>query len=110
MTLYEYLQTYEDFELTVFDEDYDMETYFYKEVSDDAWDNAMVELSKLLTVTSMVNSGVCVNLSQLIESKIDKLGDLFKSCDIDDIMDDIENILAGNVSEEWLVDFVNALK
>ena len=110
MTLYEYLQTYEDFELTVFDEDYDMETYFYKEVSDDAWDNAMVELSKLLTVTSTSARGVCVNLSQLIESKLDKLGNLFTLCDIDDIMDDIENILAGNVSEKWLVDFVNALK
>lgn len=110
MTLYEYLQTYKDDELTVFDEDYDMETYFYTRVSDDAWDAAMVELSKLLTVTSTSANGVSVNLSQLIESKLDKLGDLFTLCDIDEIMYSMDRILAGNVSERWLVEFVNALK
>lgn len=110
MTLYEYLQSYQDDELTVWDADYDMETYFYKDTSDDEWDKAMVELSKLLTVTSTSAGGVSVNLSQLIESKIDKLGDLFNICEIDEIMDGMDLILAGNVSERWMTNFVEALK
>ena len=110
MTLYEYLQSYTDDELTVWDADYDMETYFYKDTSNDEWDKAMVELSKLLTVTSTSAGGVNVNLSQLIESKLDKLGDLFYVCEIDEIMDDIDNIMAGGVSEEWFVKFVKALQ
>ena len=48
----------------------------------------------------------------LIERNLSNLDflDLFIDCDIDLIMDDIENILAGNVSERWLKNFVNALK
>ena len=110
MTLYEYLQTYDNDELTVFDADYDMETYFYKELSGDEWDNAMRDLSKLLEVVSTSEYGVTVNLSRLIESKIDKLDDLFNVCDIDDIMGSMDLILAGNVSERWLTRFVTALK
>ena len=110
MTLYEYLENYESDELTVFDADYDMETYFYKEASGDEWDNAMRDLSKLLEVVSTSQYGVYVNLSRLIESKIDKLDDLFNVCEIDDIMGSMDLILAGNVSEKWLIRFVKALK
>ena len=110
MTLYDYLQTHDYFELTVQDEDYDTETYFYKEVSDDEWDKAIVELSKMLEVTRANDRVVCVNLSQLIESKLDNLGDLFNVLDVDEIMEDIDSILAGNVSERWLTKFVQALK
>lgn len=110
MTLYEYIQTHDDEEVTIFDKDYDTETYFYKNTSDDEWDTAMVELSKLLEVTSTGNNGVCVNLSDLIERNLDKLGDLFNVLDIDVIMESIDSILAGNVSEKWLKDFVEVLK
>lgn len=111
MTLYEYLQGYQDEELTVWDEDYDMETYFYKETSDDEWDKAMADLSKLLTVTSETPDGVCVNLSQLIETNMDRLyPDVFNTKNMDTIMFGMADILAGNVSEKWFIRFVNALK
>lgn len=110
MTLYEYIQTHTDDEVTVFDDVYDMETYFYKDTADDEWDKAMTELSKLLTVVSTSNYGVTVNLSNLIESKLDKFGDLFIVNEIDDIMSGMDLILAGNVSEKWLTRFVQALK
>ena len=113
MTLYEYLDLMpEGEELTVWDRDYDMETYFYGGNPDDKWDKAMSDLSKLLTVEEIRNNGVTVNLSEIIESKLDNLdkSELFISCDIDSIMDDIDNILAGNVSEKWMEQFVAALK
>ena len=113
MTLYDYLNLMpEGEELTVWDKDYDMETYFYGGKPDDAWDKAMSDLSQLLTITEIRNNGVTVNLSEIIENKLESLGkvDLFIRCDIDSIMDDIDNILAGYVSESWMQKFVTALK
>lgn len=51
-------------------------------------------------------------LDGVIEKKLNKLkeANLFKVCDIDSIMDDIETILSGYVSEEWLKEFVDILK
>lgn len=113
MTLYDYLNLMsEGEELTVWDKDYDMETYFYGGKPDDAWDKAMSDLSKLLTIEEIRNNGVTVNLSEIIENKLDSLDktDLFIRCDIESIMDDIDNILAGYVSENWMERFVAALK
>jgi hypothetical protein len=112
MTLHEYLQQTSDWEITVWDKDYDIETYFYKEDGKNAWDKAMNEFAKLLTITQFGNGGVIVNLADVIESKLPALkkSDLFIRCNIDAIMDDIDNILAGCVSEEWLTKFVEVLK
>lgn len=114
MTLYEYLKlTNDGEEVTVYDSVYDMETYFYNdEDPEDKWQTSMLELSKLLTVTTINVNGVTVNLSEVIEKKIDKLkeSNLFIECDIDCIMYDIDNIISGYVSEEWLEKFVNILK
>ena len=113
MTLYDYLNLMpEGEELTVWDKDYDMETYFYGGKPDDAWDKAMSNLSQLLTITEIRSGGVIVNLSEIIENKLDSLDDtnLFIRCDIDSIMDDIDNIFAGYVSESWMQKFVDALK
>jgi len=111
ITLYDYLQqTEEGEEITVHDKDYDTETYFYKKETDetDSWSISMETLSKLLTITKIRNNSVEVNLSKVIGNKLQQLekADLFISCDIDDIMDDIDNILSGNVSEEWFKKFV----
>ena len=113
MTLYDYLNLMpEGEELTVWDKDYDMETYFYGGKPDDAWDQAMSDLSELLTITEIRSGGVFVNLSDVIEKKINELSDtnLFIRCDIDSIMYDMDNILAGNVSEAWMQKFVSVLK
>ena len=113
MTLYDYLKLMpEGEELTVLDKDYDMETYFYGGKPNDKWDKAMFNLSKLLTIEEIRNNGVTVNLSKIIENRIEELSNanLFIRCDIDSIMDDIDNILAGNVSENWMDEFVSILK
>lgn len=113
MTLYDYLELMpEGEELTVWDKDYDMETYFYGGKPDDKWDKAMSDLSKLLTIEEIRNNGVTVNLSEIIENKLENLNkaDLFIKCDIASIMDDIDNILAGNISENWMEQFVSVLK
>ena len=115
MKLYDYILNSKYDEITVYDEDYDVEVYFYKHdyFEDlDRWDDAMDELAKLLTITSFhSNDAVSVNLSQLIESKMDNLkkAKLFKVYDIDDIMDDIDRVISGHVPEEWLEKFVHAL-
>lgn len=115
MTLYDYLiLTVDGTELTVWDKDYDIETYFYNDSpdEDDRWQTSMLELAELLTVIKIRERGLEVNLSDVINNKIDKLkeANLFIHCNIDSIMNDIENILSGNVSEEWLEKFVNVLK
>ena len=112
MKLYEYLTLMpEGEELTVWDKDYDMETYFYGGKPDDKWDKIMFDLSKLLTIVKIENRGVTVNLSEVIENKLENLNKahLFIECDIDSIMDDIGNILAGSVNENWMEQFVAAL-
>ena len=113
MKLYEYLTLMpEGGELTVWDKDYDMETYFYGGNPDDKWDKAMSDLSKLLTITEIRTGGVIVNLSEVIENNMDKLekADLFTDYDIDIIMAEMERDIAGNVSESWMQKFVDVLK
>lgn len=108
-----------DEEITVYDKDYDIEVYFYGigYVTDDdgtvdRWDKAMLSLSKLLEVVESSDDGYTVNLSEVIENRLDELerADLFIRCNIYAIMDDMMNILSGNVSEEWLEKFVAVLK
>ena len=113
MTLHDYLNLMpEGEELTVWDKDYDMETYFYGGKPDDKWDKAISDLSKLLTIEEIRTGGVIVNLSEVIENNIDKLekADLFTDYDIDIIMAEMERDIAGNVSENWMEQFVAALK
>lgn len=113
MKLYDYMSLTPDMkEITVWDNDYDIETYFYGGSPKDEWDTAIIELSKLLTVKRIENAGITVNFSEVIESRMEKLeaANLFIDCDIDLIMDNLNAIIAGNVSEEWLKEFVAALK
>jgi hypothetical protein len=114
MTLFEYLQNMnEDIELTVHDMNYDTETYFYNDIRmKDVWNLSMIELSKKLTIVQITDNGVTVNLSDVIERNLKalKAAKLFINCDIDSIMDDIDNILSGNVSDQWIRKFVDTLK
>lgn len=113
MTLYEYLNLMDkDKELTVWDKDYDMEIYFYSNKPNDDWDRLMRSLSEKLAITKISTNGVTVNLSEIIEKNIDKpkMSDLFVECNIESIMDDIQNIFAGNVSEKWMKKFVAVLE
>ena len=112
MKLYDYLVTLEEgTELTVWDTDYDIESYFYNDEADDDWQTSMLKLAKLLDVIEVKERGVVVNLSEVIEKKLNELkeADLFIKCNIDSIMNDIQNILAGYVSEEWFKEFVDVL-
>lgn len=99
-------------EVTVHDSEYDTESYFYNDEPTDAWDQAMWKLASLLTVLeSDDRPSAVVDLSELIEGHLESLesANLFKHAMTDDIMDSIESIISGYVSEEWFVRFVNAL-
>lgn len=112
MKLYDYLKTLEEgTELTVWDTDYDIESYFYNDEPDDDWQTSMLELAKLLDVIEVKKRGVIVNLSEVIEKKLNELkeANLFRRCTVDSIMNDMENILSGYVSERWLKDFIDVL-
>lgn len=113
MTLYEYIKSAPDGEeIAVHDQDYDMENYFYNDGADgDVWQANMLKLAKLLTVIESDGNRVTVNLSDLIIKKLDELetANLFIRCNTNAIMNDIDNILAGYVSEEWLTRFVKVL-
>ena len=111
MTLEEYIHTCpEGDEITVWDNDWDMETYFYNQADDD-WDRAMMKLASKLNVIEVQDDGVVVDLYDLIERNQPALekSDLFYDTDVDTIMEDMDNILAGYVSEEWLSKFVDCL-
>ena len=112
MKLYDYLKTLEEgTELTVWDTDYDIESYFYNDEPDDDWQTSMLELAKLLDVIEVKEYGVVVNLSEVIEKKLNELkeADLFLRCTTNRIMGSMEGILAGGVSEKWFKKFVNVL-
>lgn len=112
MKLYDYLVTLEEgTELTVWDVDYDIESYFYNDSPDDDWQTSMLELAKLLDVTEVKERGVIVNLSEVIEKKINELkeANLFLRCTTNRIMGSMEGILAGGVSEELFKEFVGIL-
>lgn len=114
MKLSDYMDLVEDgVEVTVFDKDYEMESYFYGGTNEaDEWHKLIYRLSKRLKITKILSTGVIVNLSDVIEKNIDKLkeADLFYSYDIDEIMADMERNLSGNVSEEWMRKFVECLE
>ena len=113
MKLYDYLVTLEEgTELTVWDKEYDIESYFYNDEADDDWQTSMIELTKLLDVTEVKERGVVINLSEVIENKINELkeANLFLRCTTNRIMGGMEGILAGGVSEEWFKKFVDVLK
>lgn len=108
MKLYDILPKNGD-EVTVWDNTYDMETYFCFTEDGDKWDNAMMDLAKLVEVIEERDNGVVVDFTGLIEPKTDALKDLFIDNDIDAIMGELDLVLAGNVGEKWMVKFVEIL-
>ena len=111
MTLLEYINEHEGEEITIHDVDYDIESYFYGGEPQDNWDRAMQKLAACLDVREIEadGEGVTVNLSELIENNLEKIKDLFIISTVDAIMNDIEAILSGNVSERWMIDFADAI-
>lgn len=112
MTLAEYILTSNEDEITVTDESYDMETYFYPFDSYDRWNRLMQRFSEMLTVKEINHGTVVVNISEVINNKMESLkqADLFMRCSLDVVMSSIEEILAGNVSEKWFEKFINAME
>lgn len=112
MTLCSYMRLVKDGEeITVLDSEYKTETYFYGGKPSDKWDEEVEKLSKKLTVKEIRKNGIVVNLSKVIERSLNEIQktDLFNQNDLDSIMDSMESILSGGVSEHWLEDFVKCL-
>lgn len=102
--------------LTLVDTDYDIEFYVNND-NDDAWDKAIIKICEILEVTRIFDRTdtivFAVNLSEAIKTALKKdmrtAEELFINTDFDDIIDDMENILAGNVGEKWLTMFAEWL-
>lgn len=115
MTLYDYLKLHKEDEIVVTDTDYDTESYWYwydeSNIEENSDEFTTIRLSKLLKVKKVNNWNVVCNISDLIEKHIGKLeeSNLFNHCDIDSIMYDFDNIVAGYVSEQWFKKFVDIL-
>ena len=114
MTLKEYVAlTEEGTEITVWDNEYDIECYFYNEdPDDDLFFQSINKLSSLINIVSINNNGVTVNFCELIEKNIDKLekANLFIDCDIESVMCSLHSIISGYVSPDWMKKFVNCLE
>lgn len=110
MKLIDVINKHEDGdEITVWDNTYDMETYFYKNDNESDWDKAMNKIASVLYVVEERDDGVVVDLYNLIEKHLHKIQDLFYCNDIDFIMNDMANIFAGHVSEKWMNKFADVL-
>lgn len=112
MTLLDYMKIHDEEELVVEDSEYDTEFYFsYDPENADRWDRAMYKIASKLTIKNKKNGYIFVDLAEVIKKSMPAIikADIFKSNDIDDIMDDMTNILAGYVSESWLEKFANCL-
>lgn len=110
MKLYELLEKNKESEYTIWDKDYDIEFYMeYGGKSD--WDKAMRLIAKKLTVVEIKPNGVICDVSGLIERNIPNpiFDELFIDNDLDAIMDDFGAIMAGNVSEKWMMRFAECL-
>ena len=58
------------------------------------------------------NPCVIVNMTEVMERNLESgvMDDLFYNKNIDAVMSEMDLILAGYVSEEWLMDFAEALQ
>lgn len=123
MTLYTFLKNHKDIdELTVWDTDYDVEFYMYRDsvvTPSDDWDRCMQILAKKLIVKqeNWSAGGVVVNLTAMIKRHISQLEYLFrfpydadKEDKVEYIVCNINHIVAGNVSEKWMKDFVQCFE
>jgi hypothetical protein len=114
MTLYDYIYDPKnrDEEITVWDKDYDTEVYFYVANNPDTWDEAMNKIASKLEIVDYDKNGVTVNLSDVIEENLPnfEVEELFIHNDVDSIMETIDLILAGGVSENWITRFANSLQ
>ena len=104
-TLYDYLLHCEsDEEITVWDTDWDMETYFYTPLNEeDDFHKAMKIVSQCVDVCEIRKNGVEVNFYDVIKKSRNALiagGFYRENQDADDMMEDVDKILAGNLSEE----------
>ena len=114
MTLYDYISIRQGNEFTVWDKDYDIETYFYKDIirPTNDWDRAMAKIAHKIEVVDNDYLNVTTNLSEVIENNVKgnpMFSELFIENTTEAIMDDIEAIFSGYVSEQWLTDFANSL-
>lgn len=113
MTLLEYLNKQpEGEEVTVCDDVYDMETYFYANHDSadlDEWDSLMNRLANVVEVLD-IGPSVVVNFWDVIDKHRDALLREGAEASTEDIMEDLDRILAGNVSERWFEKFVKILE
>ena len=73
MTLAEYILNSNEDEITVTDECFDMETYFYPFDMEEKWDRAMRKFAEMLTVKEINHGIAIVHLSEVIENNLQNL-------------------------------------
>ena len=116
MKLSEYINQHPGEEIAVHDKDYEMESYFYGDdplLDEDDWDKAVKKIASILDVEEIESvTSVTVNLADVIERNLKVLNEseLFFDSTVDDIMNDMPYILAGNVSEKWMTEFADTLE
>lgn len=110
MKLSEYLVHCKDgAEVTVFDKEYDMETYFYNDPIEEDFDKAVSLIAQCVDVVELYeNDGVTVDFWGVIEKARQALidsGFYPEGSSTEYLMNDVAPILAGNLSEastlEW---------
>lgn len=111
MKLIEVLKKDEEF--TCWDTDYDME--FYMELlddSEDSYNKSMMALARCVDVADISPNGLTLKVTELIEYNLqfDDFKELFIDPDIDAVMDDWDNIMAGYASESWYGKFAELIK
>lgn len=115
MTLKEFMDEHPKVdEFTVWDEEYDIEMYFYAYGDDlkDRWETAMVKIAEHLEVVEEDGDDkVTVDLCSLIQRNLNNgvFEELFIHNDVDSIMEHIAEIFSGRVSDRWINEFADSL-
>lgn len=110
MKLIELLKENEEF--TCWDTDYDMEFYMEKLDENDDYNKAMMAFARCVEVKDISPRGLTLKVTELIESNLEReeFRDLFIDTDIDSVMYDWDNIMAGYASESWYSKFAELVK
>ena len=113
MKLSEYLATCDSStEVTVWDDVYDMEMYFYNAPVDDDFDKAVSLIAQCVNIVEISENGVTVDFWGAIEQSRQALidnGFYPEGSSTEYLMHDVDLILAGNLSEKTTLEWAQII-
>lgn len=102
----------EDQEWTCWDDTYDGEFYMEKLEEDDDYNKAMMAFARCVDIADITPNGLVLKVTELIERNLEReeFRKLFIDPDIDEVMYDWDNIMAGYAAVSWYAKFAELIQ